>query len=151
MPLSTHELAELKARVQLAHNRGYTIAQADEYVTALGGGDPPIGAEKGSTAHLLALIADYNKKKAPVPELAKPELVKPVPKAPEPPPPAPEPEPVKEPEPEPEPVKAEPEAAPEPEHLDTEMPVPPVLESSEVVIPPPPPLPSESKRGKRGR
>ena len=68
MPLSTQDLADLRARVMYAHHRGFGIAKAADYVAALGGGAPPEGVEEGSTAHLLALL-DGEVKSEPPPTL----------------------------------------------------------------------------------
>jgi hypothetical protein len=66
MPLTTQEIADLKARVQYAQFHGFAIASGENYVEALGGGDPPEGIEKGSIAHLqLLLNGDDQSDKAP--------------------------------------------------------------------------------------
>lgn len=61
MGLTKTELDELKVRVSKAHYRGYKVANPQEYVQLLGGGDPPEDTEPLSTGHILHLIENYGK------------------------------------------------------------------------------------------
>lgn len=75
MPLSTQDLADLKARVQYAQHHGFAIAKAADYVALLGGGEPAEGIEAGSTAHLLALLGgDVAVEEAPPAPISTPAL-----------------------------------------------------------------------------
>jgi hypothetical protein len=88
MKLTDAQLAALHRRCVKAVNRGYTIAQAGQLINQLadetGVQDVPAGTQKGSEAHLLALVTEAKAQRDGKP---KPKA-KPKPKpAPAPPPP----------------------------------------------------------------
>lgn len=104
MKLSDAELVAFRDRCHKAAVRGYQVAHAGLYLEALadetGESEPPVGAAKGSAAHLAAMAQatlDVRSGKKSKAKPAKKEKVAPAPKpskpkaAPKPPPP-PEPE-----------------------------------------------------------
>ena len=94
--LSPSEIEDLITRCKYSQSHGFPIALAEHYAMELGyaGEDPPVKVKKFSPAHILHLLQESLKPKAPkAQEMPSPPVVAPVqvltqPQAPEPTPPS---------------------------------------------------------------
>lgn len=62
MNMTDSELAQLKERVRQAYFNNYRIANSAEYIEKLGGGAPPEGSEMFSTAHVMHVLEQYERR-----------------------------------------------------------------------------------------